>query len=363
MIRIATIGTNTITSVFIDAISQTPGATFIGACSRDAERAAKFTAEHGGAYSFASVEEMASHPEVDAVYVASPNALHHDHALTCIAGGKHVFVEKSFCANQREAREVFDAADAAGVVAFDGMRPLHDPAFYAIRDTLPQLGTIRRATIRFGKYSTRYEDILAKRHSNVFDCNLATGSLMDIGIYSVEPLITLFGAPTSVKAAGALLDESLYDLTNGPIDCAGIILATYPNMVASTHHAKNVNDLAESQIEGELGTLTIDAIANPEHVRLDMRVQNPSLGSLGYSVAQTVTSELELPAQPANLMLHEVEDFTAACEAVAAGTKPAEAPAGPFGTVGSFRAITLASLAVMDEARRQMGVTFPADKQ
>ncbi len=360
MIRLATIGTSAITTALLEAAEPIEGIAFVGACSRNAERANTFTAEHGGTQAFTSVEEVAGCADVDAVYIGSPNALHHSQALACIAGGKHVLMEKPFCANEHEAREVFDAAEAAGVVVLEAMRPLHDPAFYALRDTLPELGTIRRATLRFGKYSARYDEVLAGRATNVFDCNMAGGSLMDIGVYSVEPLIALFGAPQRIFAAAALLDESTLEVTHGTLDGAGTILAQYPGMVASLHHAKIVNDLAESQIEGELGTLTINAIATPSRARLDLRETSTSGDTVGYSSAKTLTRELELP-QTSNSMGYELTDFIVACESVAAGTAVVDAPAGPFGTVGQFRDITLASLALMDEARRQTGVVFPAD--
>lgn len=60
-------------------------------------------------------------------------------------------------------------------------------------------------------------------------------------------------------------------------------------------------------------------------------------------------------------MAYELADFAQAIEAVRAGMRPIEAPAGTFGSIGHFRDVTLASLALMDEARRQTGVSFPAD--
>ena len=67
------------------------------------------------------------------------------------------------------------------------MRPLHDPAFERARELLCELGPVRRGCIRFGKYSSRYDDILGGRPSNIFDCGLASGALMDIGVYCIEP--------------------------------------------------------------------------------------------------------------------------------------------------------------------------------
>ncbi len=362
MIRIATIGTSGITASMLDALANVEGAVFVGTLSRDRERAAAFTSEHGGTTPFTSLDELAASDGVDAVYIGSPNALHHDQALACIAGGKHVIVEKPFCANRREAAEVFEAARDAGVVALEAMRPLHDPAFHAIKEALSQIGAIRRATLRFGKYSSRYDEILAGRHTNIFDCAMASGSLMDIGVYCVEPLIELFGAPERVLASSALLDEATRDLTNGPIDGSGVILASYPHMTAVLAHSKTTNDLSDSQLEGELGTLTIKGISAPTAIRVDLRSDAArQTDSVGYSSAQTVGRDIDLPAFE-NTMQHELSDFVEAVEHVRTGGVCTEAPCGPFGTVAHFRDITLSSLALMDEARRQTGVSFPADR-
>lgn len=361
MIRLATIGTSSITENLLMALAQVDGVEFVGTLSRDAERAAAFTAKHRGTCPFTSLDELAASDEVDAVYIGSPNALHHHQALACIAGGKHVLVEKPFCANERQVREVLEAAGRAGVVALEAMRPLHDPAFHALKNALDELGTIRRATLRFGKYSSRYDEVLAGRRTNIFDCSMASGSLMDIGIYTVEPLIELFGAPISACAAASLLDEQTRARTGGPIDGAGVIVASYPNMIATLHHSKITNDCSPSQIEGELGTLVIEGISAPERAYLEMRVIKAAADTVGYSSAQTSTREIELPHAD-NTMIYELADFIEAVGATQAGTPLAEAPCGPFGMLAHFYEVTLASLALMDEARRTMGVAFPADE-
>lgn len=361
MLRIATIGTSMITSDFIEAVTAEAGATFVGTLSRDGGRGRAFTEERGGSHAFTEIADLAASDEVDAVYLGSPNACHAAQALACIAGGKHVLVEKPMGANEREAREIFEAAAEAGVVAMEAMRPLHDPAFWAVRDALPELGRIRRADLRFGKYSSRYDEVLAGRHTNIFDCAMASGALMDIGVYCVEALIGLFGAPVSLSATSVLLDEETRGLTHGPLDGAGVIVASYPHMAATLSYAKIMNDNLPCQVEGEAATLTFAGVSVPTEARIDYR------GVTGRGAAKAVRVEeggrsvsLDLP-HCENTMAYELADFIAAVEAVRAGAMPECAPAGPFGTVGYFRDVTLAALELMDEARRQTGIVFPAD--
>ena len=361
MIRIATIGTSMITTSLLEVLAPNQRATFVGTCSRDAQRAEAFTREHGGERGFSSVDEVAAADDVDAVYIGSPNAIHLDQALTCIRAGKHVLVEKPVCANRDQAQQLFEAAAEHNVVALEAMRPLHDPALRQIQDPLPRLGAIRRTTLRFGKYSSRYDDVLAGRHTNIFDCNMASGALMDIGVYCVEPLVALFGLPQSVQCAAALLDEDTRGITNGAIDGAGVICASYPGHVATLHYSKITSDLAENQIEGELGTLTFGGISMPSNARIDLRETKAS-DSVGYSSTSTTASMLELPSCP-NTMAYELDDFIDAVQAVRNGETAAKAPAGWAGNVGDLQAISLASLEIMDAARRQAGVVFPCDAQ
>lgn len=361
MLRIATIGTSPITVDFIQAIQGNKNAVFVGTLSRNAERAAAFTAEHGGTQPFSSLDALAASPDVDAVYIASPNALHHDQALACIAGGKHVLVEKPFASTEAEAIEVFRAAEAANVVALEAMRPLHDPAFHAIEDVLDKLGPIRRATLRFGKYSSRYDEILAGRPTNIFDCDMASGALMDIGIYTVEPMVEMFGLPQAVCCQATLLDPQTQALTHGPIDGCGTILVGYGKATVDLSYSKITNDYLPSQVEGELATLTIDRISTPSHARIDYRgdvvrgsaTEAPrAKGQNGY--------ELDLP-QSNNSMEYELVDFIRAVEGVPSVTEEIwETPAGRL-PLGHYRDVTIVSLQVTDAVRGKIGVTFPAD--
>ncbi len=361
MLRIATIGTSMITDNLIEALAASGRAVFAGTLSRDADRARAFTLAHGGDQPFTSVDELAAADDVDAVYIGSPNALHARQAIELARAGKHVLVEKSFAANRAEAERVFAAAEEAGVVALEAMRPLHDPAFSIVREHVRAAGRMRRATIRFGKYSSRYDDLLAGSRTNIFDCRMASGSLMDLGIYCIEPMIALFGEPERVLASSVLLDESTHGLTAGPIDGAGSVLASYPGMVVELAWSKISNDGLPVQFESEDQTLTLDSISIPtdlvvahrgETVRGDAKSAKTDLGG--------TVEHIELP-RVENTMVYELEDFISAIEAVRGGAEALEAQAGPYGTVADFREATLAALAVADEVRRQSGVRFPAD--
>lgn len=348
-VRFATIGTSGIAEQFLLALPEVEGAQYVAAYSRSLEGARAFGEKHGATRFFDSIDELAACDEVDAVYIASPNALHAPQALALIAAGKHVLVEKSFASNEREAREVFDAAREQGVVALEAMRNLHVPAFAAIEGTLPELGAVRLATLRFSKVTSRMARLAAGERLNIFDPRMSAGALMDIGVYCVEPAIALFGRPQEVRALSVTAGvPGETDERYAKIDLAGEVLLGYGDKVVSLSYGKMSDDVLSSQIEGERATLAWDATSCPEKLRtyghedkgMVFRVEGPDASPV----------DVEVPERD---MACEIRTF------VGAVAGEAEAVAHR----ARLEAVTLDSLAVMDEVRRQVGVRFPADER
>ena len=137
-------------------------------------------------------------------------------------------------------------------------------------------------------------------------------------------------------------------------------MCTYPGAVATLHYSKFTQDFSPVQIEGERGTITLDSISMPSHMRIDM------MGAAVRMAARTCassggTEEMDLPKTD-NSMCYELADFIQAVERVQAGTPAFEATCGAHGTVAHFRDLTLATMDVMDQARAQAGIAFPADR-
>ena len=365
-IRLATIGTSPISDNLLEAAREVDGITYVGTFSRDAERARAFTKSHGGTHAFTSLEELASSPEVDAVYVASPNACHLDQALALASANTHLLVEKPLCANHYDAQRLFAAAELHGVVVMEAMRPLHDPAWRAVAAALPSVGELRRASLRFGRYSSRFDDLKAGRHTNIFDARMASGALMDMGIYTVEPMVALFGMPERIVAAATLVAEKGNHLTGGAIDGAGSALCIYgddsgtPGLVVELAYSKITTDLLLSQIEGDLGTVTIDSVSIPQGASVlhRGRAVRGDARAIATSVGDT-HERLDVRPCP-NSMVYELADFVRLVR-----NEPVDTLWGPAldarGAFASFRDVTLGALAVTDEIRRQTGVKFSAD--
>ena len=323
MVRFATIGTSKICERFLDALAGEPRAALASCYSRSGQKAREFADAHGAGLAFDSLEELATCPEVDAVYVSSPNALHVSQAKALVAAGKHVLVEKSLGSNEREAAELFRAADETGVVAMEAMRNLQV--------------TSRIARLRAGE------------RLNIFDPRMAAGALCDMGVYTVAPAVALFGRPERVAACGVTTrvpgtaDDDQFNI----IDLAGSISLGYPEAAVALSYGKLSDDQLSCQVQGEKATLVWDHVEAPENLRV---FDHEDKGMVFRQEARE-GRPVEVAPCPANDMACEVADFV-------------DAVLGERGTaqmVARFRQVTLDTAHVMDEARRQLGVTFPAD--
>jgi len=97
------------------AIAQIDEAELVAVLSRDRSRGEEFARRHGGARVFTDYDELLAHPDLDIVFVASPNALHADQVVAAAAAGKHVFCDKPLATSVADAQRAMEACRAAGV--------------------------------------------------------------------------------------------------------------------------------------------------------------------------------------------------------------------------------------------------------
>jgi phthalate 4,5-cis-dihydrodiol dehydrogenase len=92
-----------------------------------------------------SVEEMCQSANVDAIYVCSPNHLHHDHVVSAARNGKHVIVEKPMALSIEECESMNKAVADAGVILLCGHSKSFDPPIRKMRELVRsgELGPLR----------------------------------------------------------------------------------------------------------------------------------------------------------------------------------------------------------------------------
>lgn len=152
---------------------------------RDLKRAQESAKLFGIPCAFTSTAELCACPEVDAVFVASPDALHLADALEAIRQRKPVLVEKPMAMNSAEAATMVEAARNADVLLGVGhnMRFEHSVQWFRTRVSAGAIGRPLLAR------STFVAPMLSSPRTWVNDPNLATGGpLADIGVHCIDTL-------------------------------------------------------------------------------------------------------------------------------------------------------------------------------
>lgn len=133
--------------------------------------------------------------DLDAVYIALPNALHLPWSTAALQAGKHVLTEKPLTLNAQEAHELADVAEGSGRVLLEGFAYRFTPQHRALLDAVcgGQLGEVRAYRGAFGFTVRNAEDIRLQP-------GLGGGALYDIGCYPVNEARMLLGEPLAVTA-------------------------------------------------------------------------------------------------------------------------------------------------------------------
>lgn len=146
------------------------------------EWSAKYNVPKNNCYNYETFDAIKDNPEIDAVYIITPNALHHSQALRVAAAGKHVICEKPIALNAPEAREMVEACRNAGVHLLVGYRMRFEPNTLEIV-RMRNDGELGKIMFFQGLSGFRIGDPNQWRLNK----DLAGGgALMDIGVYSIN---------------------------------------------------------------------------------------------------------------------------------------------------------------------------------
>lgn len=269
---------------------------------------------------------MAKSDVIDAVYIASPNSLHAEQSILFMNHGKHVLCEKSIASHTRELEKMVQAATKNKVVLMEALLSTLLPNFQAIQTNLHKIGKVRRYFASFCQYSSRYDTYKEGTILNAFNPAFSNGALMDIGVYCIYPMVVLFGEPSHVQANAILLESG--------VDGKGSLLLKYEDMDAVIMYSKITNSYVPSEIQGENGSIIIDKISGLTKIEIrytDGRVED---------ITQPQSNET---------MSYEAQEFIGLIQ-----QNQLES------TVNSHTS-SMTTMKIMEEARKQIGLVFPAD--
>jgi len=132
-LRMGIAGLGVASTQILPAVSRLPYLQITAAADVRADALAKFRKEYD-AVAFTSVEEMCRSSDVDFIYIATPNQLHAEHAITAATHKKHVIVEKPMAMSLEECEAMNAAAEKNGVKLLCGHTHSFDPPIRKIRE-------------------------------------------------------------------------------------------------------------------------------------------------------------------------------------------------------------------------------------
>ena len=199
------LATGTIAAKFAKTINamQAEGEELIAVGSRNEEKARDFASVHGIPGAYGSYEELAADPEVEAVYIATPNNMHYANALLCLNSGKNVLCEKPFTTSAADAANLYRIAEEKGLFIMEAFwirfLPLYEKLLEVIRSG--EYGKLRHARCDYG--------FIAKgaRRERKFRSELGGGALLDIGIYNLGFLRMVMDADPEVFTSEVHFNE------------------------------------------------------------------------------------------------------------------------------------------------------------
>ena len=184
--------------------------------SRHPGRGAALAAELGAARSHASYDALVADPDVDAVYVATPHAMHAEVVELALAAGRPVLCEKPLTHSLAETERLVGLAQGARVFLMEAMWTRFNPLVQQLGDLVHrgELGEVRSVHAAFGFVAP---DDPAHR---LWDPALGGGALLDLGIYPVDFARLLLGAPDRIQATGRFASTG--------VDADAGLLLTFP---------------------------------------------------------------------------------------------------------------------------------------
>ncbi len=246
--KLAVLGAGGIVPDFLEAASKIPRAEICAIYGRESSRSRMlaYQAQYGIPHLYMDYGQLLEDRQVEGVYVALPNHLHHEFAKKALEAKKHAIIEKPFASNGRQARELVELAEKNGVFVFEAISNLYMPNYKKTRELVKGLGKVKVVQMNFSQYSSRYDKFKEGVVLPVFDPEQSGGALMDINVYNVHFILGLFGKPQKI---------SYHANIERGIDTSGVLLLEYPGFQCVAVGAKDCQAPASISIQGEEGYL------------------------------------------------------------------------------------------------------------
>lgn len=261
-------------------INRMPDVEAYAVASRDFGKAQNFANEFGFSRAYGSYEEMLDDPNVELVYVTTPNSHHYEHARACLLKDKPVLCEKSFTATAPQAGELFRISRERNIFITEAIWTRYMPLSKTINQLIGQgvIGEPQLITANLCYPVTHKERVMQPE--------LAGGALLDIGLYAINFASMIFGSDVKEVASSC-------QLTDTGVDGQETITLKYDNnRMVSIQSSIWVKSDRLGIISGTKGHMIVENINNPLRIRVvnenyetvSVHEQPPQISGFEYEV-------------------------------------------------------------------------------
>jgi predicted dehydrogenase len=322
VIRWGILATGWIAKQFTEDLAHVPGAEVLAVGSRSLEGAQAFAATHGIPRAYGSWQELAADADLDVIYVATPHSAHHAATRVCLEAGRAVLCEKPFTLDGAQARELVELARSRGLFLMEAMWMRTNPAIRRIISLVAdgEIGEVTHISADFGLSGP----VMPGHRLRAPE--LGGGALLDLGVYPITLAYLFLGRPAHIRAWASLFPE-------GTDENTGIVFGYDSGAVATLACGLRGRTAWRAVITGTKGRIEIPG---------------PFLVPPGFTLVRgDEETWVDVPFV-GNGMNHEaVEVVRCLREGLT------ESPLIPH-------AETLEIMAILDEIRAQIGVSYPA---
>ena len=264
------LATGTIARKFASTVAQmsAEGEQLTAVGSRRMESAEAFAQQYGIPRCYDSYEALAAAPEVEAVYIATPNTLHYENCRLCLEHGKHVLCEKPFTINEAQAQELYRLAEEKHLFIMEAFWIWLLPLYTKLRQILAAgtIGEVKSIACQYGFVTA------GARKDRKFNSSLGGGALLDIGIYNLGFLRLITGQqPEAVQTRRVHINEY------GTDDYSDLLL-TYPGgCTAESVQTIGQELVRNARITGTKGSIFLPDFQHAETLTLEAEGREPQV--------------------------------------------------------------------------------------
>ena len=186
VLRVAIMGLGSYGTRVAEAMQSSKKAKLVGVVSGTPSKVkdwqGKYSIPAKNCYNYENFDAIKDNPDIDAVYVITPNALHHDQVIRVAKAGKHAICEKPMAVNAKEGQEMIDACNKANVKLLVGYRLHFEPKTLEII-RMREAGELGKIMFFQGLSGFTIGDPNQWRLNKKL---AGGGAMMDIGIYSIN---------------------------------------------------------------------------------------------------------------------------------------------------------------------------------